>query len=215
MKESKIRIVPSILAANLSHLQAEIASIEPYADGIQVDEMDGIFVPATHKFAPLLKNLKTKLPLDIHLMVMNPDDRVQEFLLLGASHITFHAEAVTKTADRKTLIKKICDGGATAGIAINPETPVTAIEDVLAHVDLALVMSVHPGLSGQKFLPEVLSKVRAIRAAYPKLSIQMDGGIDAETAAFCRKAGADNLVSATYVFSASDRAKAISSLRGL
>lgn len=215
MKGSKVSIVPSILAADLSHLNEEIASVEPYADGIQVDEMDGMFVPATHRFAPLLKHLKTSLLLDVHLMVMNPGERIAEFLALGADHITFHAEAVPKTADRKALIKRIRDGGATAGIAINPETEAAAINDVIGDVDLVLVMSVHPGFSGQKFLPEVLAKVRAIRAAYPKLSIQMDGGIDGETAKLCLDAGANNLVAATYVFSAVDRAKAISMLRGI
>lgn len=215
MKGGSVRIVPSILAADLSRLDEEITSVEPYADGIQVDEMDGVFVPATHRFAPLLKNLRTTLPLDIHLMVTNPGERIAEFLALGANYITFHAEVVPKTADRKALITKIRDGGATAGIAINPETEVAAIDDVIGDVDLVLVMSVHPGFSGQKFLPEVLSKVRAIRAAYPKLSIQMDGGIDGETAKLCLDAGANTLVAATYVFSAADRAKAISALRGI
>ncbi len=215
MNGHDIRIVPSILAADVDHLQAEIKSIEPYADGIQVDEMDGIFVPATHRFAPLLKNLRTTLPLDIHLMVMNPAERIAEFLALGAGHITFHAEVVPKTADRKALIRKIHEGNATAGIAINPETPVSVIDDVISDIDLALVMSVHPGFSGQKFLPEVLSKVREIHGAHPNLWIQIDGGIDSQNASLCREAGANNLVSATYVFSAADRAKAISTLRGI
>jgi len=210
----KVIVTPSILAADLTKLQEEISSIEPFADWIQVDVMDGHFVPNLSFGAPLLKNLKSSLPLDIHLMVDNPAERIDEFLKLKPLNITFHAEAVKDTAARKALIQAIRDGGALVGIAMNPETPISEIDDVIEEVNLALVMSVHPGFGGQEFLAASLGKVRALRLAHPELMIQVDGGINEETAALAREAGADNLVAGSYVFSAKNRAEAIASLRG-
>lgn len=210
----KIIVTPSILAADLTKLQEEVSSVEPYADWLQVDVMDGHFVPNLSFGEPVLKNLKSKLPLDIHLMVDNPADRIKEFLKLRPLNITFHAEAVKGTDARRALIQAIRDGGALAGIAINPETPVEEIDDVIDEVSLALVMSVHPGFGGQTFITESLGKIRALRVAHPDLMIQVDGGINEETAALAREAGADNLVAGSYVFSAKDRAHAIATLRG-
>lgn len=207
-------ITPSILAADLAHLQDEVDSIEAFADWLQVDVMDGHFVPNLSFGVPVIRNLQTKLPIDIHLMVSNPADRVQEFLEIGAGSITFHAEVVSDHASRVALIESIREGGTKAGIALNPKTPLSAIDDVVEQVDLVLIMSVQPGFSGQKFLPEVLEKVRELRRAHPNLMIQMDGGIDESTASLCRKAGANNLVAASAVFKAKDRAKAIAVLRG-
>ena len=206
-------VTPSILACNLARLQEEVDSIEDAADWLQVDVMDGHFVPNLSFGVPVIKNLKTKLPLDIHLMVQNPAERVQEFLKIGVRHITFHAEAVTETANRNEIIDNIRAGRAKAGIAINPGTPISAIADVISDIDLVLVMSVHPGFSGQKFVPEVLEKVTALRKAHPELMIQMDGGIDAITAKECKRAGANNLVAASYIFNAQDRKAAITALR--
>lgn len=213
MNQSKLLITPSILACNLARLQEEVDSVEDAADWLQADVMDGHFVPNLSFGAPVIKNLKTKLPLDIHLMVSNPHERLKEFFAVGARNVTFHAEAVTNTEDRQDIISDIRKNGATAGIAINPGTPIGAIADVVAEVDIVLVMSVHPGFSGQKFMPEVLGKVAALRAAHPKLMIQMDGGIDSTTAKYCVRAGADNLVAASYIFGARDRKAAINALR--
>ena len=205
-------ITPSILACNLARLQEEVDSVAS-ADWLQVDVMDGHFVPNLTFGAPVIKNLKATLPLDIHLMVSNPHERVQEFIKAGAKHITFHAEAVTDTRERREIIDDIRAGRAKAGIAINPGTPVSAIDDVVGDVDLVLVMSVNPGFSGQKFIPEVLEKVTALRKAHPELMIQMDGGIDSINAKECKRAGANNLVAASYIFSAQDRKAAIAALR--
>lgn len=209
----KTLITPSILSADFGHLQSEVDSVAS-ADWIQLDVMDGHFVPNLSFGAPVSKAIHTKLPLDAHLMVSNPADRVPEFLAIGVKHITFHAEAVPEAGARKELIKQIRDGGATAGIALNPDTPVSAIDDVIDDIDLVLVMSVHPGFSGQSFIPSVLDKVRALRGAHPALMIQIDGGITVDTAAQARAAGANNLVAASAIFGANDRPTVIQKLRG-
>ncbi len=209
----KTLITPSILSADLGHLQQEVASVEAFSDWIQVDVMDGHFVPNLSFGAPVMKWVTTTLPVDVHLMVQNPADRIAEFLKLKVSNITFHAEVVPTTDSRRALMQAIRAGGATAGIAINPETPLSAISDVEDEVDLVLIMSVHPGFGGQAFLPDVLEKVRELHERKPDLMIQMDGGINAETAAQCREAGANNLVAGNYVFGAKDRAAAVASLR--
>jgi ribulose-phosphate 3-epimerase len=213
MTSQKVLIAPSILSANFQKLQEEVDAVAAHADWLQVDVMDGHFVPNLSFGAPVVKWVETDLPLDIHLMVENPADRIQEFLDIGASHITFHAEAVKGTEERKALIEAIRSGGATVGIAINPETPLSEASDVLGEVDLLLVMSVHPGFGGQKFITEVLEKVREARAQHPDLMIQMDGGVDDSTAPECIAAGANNLVAGSYIFRADDRPSAISSLR--
>ncbi len=214
MSTHPIIIAPSILAADLTRLQEEVDSIEREADWLQVDVMDGHFVPNLSFGTSVVKNLKTHLVLDIHLMVENPEDRIEEFLEIGAKHITFHAETVEETDSRSALIQAIRDGGATAGIALKPATPISAIEDVLDDVDLVLIMSVEPGFGGQAFMPEVLEKVRVLRLRFPRLMIQMDGGINDMTAPACIEAGANNLVAGSFVFGAADRAAAIASLRG-
>jgi ribulose-phosphate 3-epimerase len=209
-----ILVTPSILSANLAYLQNEVDSVALFADWLQVDVMDGHFVPNLSFGAPVIKQLKTTVPLDIHLMVTNPADRIAEFQKLSVANITFHAEAVTQTQARKDLIATIRNGGQTAGIALNPETPLDAIQDVIDDIDLVLIMSVHPGFGGQLFLPEVLEKVRALRASHPDLMIQIDGGISVETSALAREAGANNLVAGSAIFNAENRTDAISSIRG-
>lgn len=208
-----VLITPSILSADFGHLQDEVASIEEYADWLQLDVMDGHFVPNLSFGAPVAKGLKTNLPLDVHLMVSNPADRIAEFQAVGAKNITFHAEAVPETAARKALMQAIRSTGATAGIALNPDTPISAIDDIVADIDLVLIMSVHPGFGGQLFIPQVLPKVEALRMMYPKLMIQIDGGVDVESAVLAKSAGATNLVAGSYIFGQSDRAAAIASLR--
>lgn len=210
---NSIIIAPSILSANFQKLQEEVASVEPYSDWLQVDVMDGHFVPNLSFGAPVTKWIDTKLPLDIHLMVSNPEERIEEFLEIGASHITFHAEATDNTDTREAIIAAVQNVDATVGIAINPDTPLEEVDDVIDQVDLLLVMSVHPGFGGQSFIEDVLEKVRAARALHPELMIQMDGGVDDRTAPLCRDAGANNLVSGSFIFESDNREDAIAKLR--
>lgn len=181
-----------------------VVEVASELDAVQLDIMDGRFVSNTTYGAEIVESVDTTLPLDIHLMVTDPADRLGAFLQQGASHITFHAEAVPVTADRRALIAAIRNGGATAGIAINPGTPVSAIDDVVSDVDLVLVMSVEPGKGGQAFIPSVTAKIEALRRAHPGLMIQVDGGMNAQTAPLCITAGADNLVIGSALFAASD-----------
>lgn len=213
MSQLPLTITPSILSADFSKLQEEVDSIVHAADWIQVDVMDGHFVPNLSFGAPVLKWVKCSLPIDIHLMVENPQDRIEEFLALNVANITFHAETVEDTKDRKDLIQKIHTHNVTAGIAINPETELNEISDVLEDIDLLLIMSVHPGFGGQEFIQHVLEKVKSARSAYPNLTIQMDGGIDDQAAPLCVEAGANNLVSGSFIFGSKDRTMAINSLR--
>ncbi|MBU0458073.1 ribulose-phosphate 3-epimerase [Patescibacteria group bacterium] len=213
MPNSPIIIAPSILSADLGKLQEEVASIEGSADWLQIDVMDGHFVPNLSFGTSVIKGIKTSLPFDVHLMVSNPADRVDEFIDIGAKNITFHAEAVKESDTRQALIQKIKDGGATAGIALNPDTSLSEVDDVIDSIDLLLIMSVNPGFGGQEFIEDVLGKVKEAREKYPDLMIQMDGGVDDKTAPKCIEAGANNLVSGSFIFGSADRKAAIDSLR--
>jgi ribulose-phosphate 3-epimerase len=175
--------------------------------------MDGHFVPNLSFGAPVIRCIKTNLPLDIHLMVSNPADRLEEFFACGVHNITFHAEAVQETNERQKMIQRIHAHGVRAGIALNPETPLSVIDDIFTEIDLLLIMSVHPGFSGQSFIADVLKKVEEARVRRPELMIQMDGGIDANTALLAQSAGANNLVAASAIFGKEDRKMAISALR--
>ena len=212
----KMLITPSILSADLSHLQNEIDSVAS-ADWLQVDVMDGHFVPNLSFGAPVLKTIKTTLPLDVHLMVSNPADRIAEFAALGVKNITFHAEAVPETKARKALIQAIHAAKATAGIALNPETPVSAIDDVIADIDLVLIMSVHPGFGGQKFIPATIQKLDQLsskcRARGKAKLLEVDGGIDESNARAAVVAGANVLVAGTSIFKQPNVAEALRAIR--
>lgn len=213
MTDRPLQLTASILSADLAHLQDEVDSVAAHADGLQIDVMDGHFVPNLSFGALTVKCLKTNLLLDVHLMVTNPQDRIAEFLSIPVQHITFHAEAVTDPADRRDLIRAIRDGGATAGIALNPKTPLEAVSDVVADVDLVLLMSVEPGFGGQSFIASTIDKIRDLRRAHPGLTIQVDGGVNAETARSCIDAGADNLVIGSALFRTGDRAGLLRRIR--
>lgn len=210
----KVLISPSILSADFGHLQDEVDSVESSADALHFDVMDGHFVPNLSFGAPVGRCIRTELPLDVHLMVTNPADRIAEFAAIHCKNITFHAEAVEGTASRRALIAAIRKTNATAGISLNPAIPLSAIDDVVGEIDRVLVMSVNPGFGGQKFISDVLGKVRTLRKRFPRLMIQVDGGIDEETAKLARDAGADNLVVGKTIFSAKNREAMVKSLRG-
>ena len=200
----KIQISPSILSADFSQLKNEIKKLEQAgADMIHVDVMDGHFVPNLTIGPPVIKSLRghTNLPFDVHLMISPVHKYIKDYADAGANIITIHPEA---TNDLKESIKHIRDLGKKVGVSLNPETPLETIENFLQDIDLVLIMSVHPGFGGQKFMPEVLEKVKKLRNIIIekklKLDIEIDGGIDFDNNKMVIEAGANILVSGTTVF---------------
>ena len=201
---NKFLIAPSIIASDFTHLADEISVIESAgADWLHMDIMDGHFVP-TITVGPLFVQAckrATKLPIDAHLMISDPDQYLEVFAKAGANNITVHVETCPNLLQ---TIQKIKSLGCTAGVTLNPATPASALDSVLPLVDLVLVMSVKPGYSGQSFMPEMISKVEEIRnklnALRSKAYLEVDGGISAETLPLMYKAGANVFVAGSAVF---------------
>ena len=214
---TRIKISPSILSADFRCLEDEIRRMESAgADMLHVDVMDGHFVPNITIGPVVVKFMRkaTKLPLDVHLMIERPDQYLDAFQKAGSRRITVHVEA--RHPVRKTL-RRIRAMGCRAGIALNPATDFRAVENFLCEVDLVLCMTVVPGFGGQKFMPSVLGKIRAL-ARHPARRkqnywIEVDGGINLQTAIACAEAGADVFVAGTSLFQARDMRRAIAEMR--
>jgi ribulose-phosphate 3-epimerase len=215
----KARIAPSLLSADFGHLADEVARCEAGgADWLHVDVMDGRFVPNLTFGAKVIETVRrlTKLPLDVHLMVVEPERYFESFAAAGASTLTIHAEAAPHLQRQLAHIREL---GCRAGVALNPSTSLAAVEDVIADLDLLLVMSVNPGFGGQTFIPHSLDKIARARhmldRARSDAALEVDGGINRETIAGARRAGADVFVAGNAVFSAKDAAAEIVALRSI
>jgi len=206
----KIQIAPSILSADFGNLNKDIASVDKHSDLIHVDVMDGHFVPNITIGAPVVAKMRSRNPLDVHLMIENPEKYVEDFAKAGANIITVHAEACK---DLKGLIKKIHKLGVKAGVSIKPKTPVSKIKNILGDLDMVLIMTVEPGFGGQEFMEDMMPKIKEIHKLKPKLDIEVDGGINDKTSKIAVKAGANILVAGSYIFKAKNRKKAIESLK--
>ena len=209
---NSVLVAPSILSADFGRLADETRRMEEAgADWIHVDVMDGHFVPNLTIGPPVVKGIRpaTRLPLDVHLMIENPERYVPEFVKAGADRITVHAEA---TQDLPALVRQIHALGVKAGVALRPQTGIDLLRPCLEELDMALLMTVNPGFGGQAFMPEVLPKIEQLRKLYTG-RIEVDGGINDKTAASTRSAGADVMVAGTYIFRSPDPKGAIASLK--
>jgi ribulose-phosphate 3-epimerase len=212
-----VRVAPSILSADFANLARDIAAVERGgADLIHVDVMDGHFVPNITIGPLVVRAIKrvANVPLDVHLMIEEPDRYIDDFVTAGASMISVHVEVLPHLHRTITYIKK---RGARAGVVLNPSTPVVAIENVAGDVDFVLVMSVNPGFGGQSFIPRSLEKIRAVRAlldaAGNSVPVEVDGGIDLTTAPRVINAGAEVLVAGQAVFGAGRPEEAVRALK--
>lgn len=207
-------ISPSILSADFANMERDIKRVESAgADWIHIDVMDGHFVPNITMGVPAVKSIKkvTNLPLDVHLMIENPEKYVQSFRDAGADIITFHYEAVN---DAMAVINQIKQSGAKVGLSIKPNTKAEEIFKFLPYLDLVLVMTVEPGFGGQGFIHECAQKIVEIRQNAPeKIIIQVDGGINNVTAHICTSLGANSLVAGNYIYGHQDIMQAVKSLR--
>ena len=212
-KTGTFELAPSILSADFANLEPEIAQVTD--EGITVvhlDVMDGHFVPNITFGPPAVKSIRqcTDAVLDTHLMITDPQTYAPEFIKAGADHITFHIETVDNPVD---FVKRLHDLGVTAGVTLNPKTPVETIAEVAPFCEMVLVMTVQPGFGGQSFMDDAAQKCRRVREIVgPDVRIQVDGGIDATTIATARDYGADTFVAGNAIFGKDNRAEAIAQL---
>jgi ribulose-phosphate 3-epimerase len=214
---SRALVAPSILSADFARLAEEVAAVERGgADLLHIDVMDGHFVPNLTVGPPIVEAVKkvTKLPLDVHLMITNADAFISEFAAAGADYLTVHVEACPHL---HRTVQSIKERGVKAGVTLNPATPINSLEEILADVDLVLIMSVNPGFGWQKFIPSVLNKIAAARAMLDRIKsqalLEVDGGVKVDNAGQVLAAGADVLVAGSAIFSSRDYAATIAALR--
>jgi ribulose-phosphate 3-epimerase len=216
--QRRVLIAPSILSADFSRLGEEVRAVEAAgADWMHLDVMDGHFVPNLTIGPGIVKAVDrvTNLPLDVHLMIDNPADFIEEFAKAGADYLVVHQEGQPHL---HRLVGRIRDLGVKAGVALNPSTPLCTVADILPEIDLLLIMSVNPGFGGQSFIPGALAKLRAARELIdrvkPAVLLEIDGGITADNAAAVREAGVDAMVSGSGIYGHKDLRAMIAGLKG-
>ncbi|MDA7951633.1 MAG: ribulose-phosphate 3-epimerase [Pirellulaceae bacterium] len=212
LKEVAPAIMPSLLLCDFANLEKEVARLEEaQVPALHLDVMDGVFVPNLTYGMPIVETFRklTDMPIDAHLMIQNPTDYIPQFHKAGADIITFHAEAVDDPRPALELIRSL---GIEGGLAINPGTPISVLESHLDLCDLVLIMSVEAGFGGQSFNPVALEKLAALKKINPDLVLQIDGGVNTDTIARCRQAGADLFVAGSSIFKKKVYSQAVSEL---
>ena len=211
-----IQIAPSMLAADFLHLEKDVETVNKHADLFHLDVMDGVFVPNISFGFPIIEAIarKAEKPMDVHLMIINPENYVERFAKVGAEMISFHLNA---TKDPAAVLRQIRSYGVKAGLVINPDLPVESLFPYLAEADFILLMSVFAGFGGQKFIEATYKRIRTLKAEIERqgldIPIQVDGGVSASNAASLAEAGATILVAGSAVFKAEDPAAVIAAMR--
>lgn len=220
------QVIPAILEKEFSQIQRKIALVEPYVNWVQIDVSDGNFAPnVTWNNPEDLQNLDASLFIEVHLMISNPEKYLDAWISSGAKRIIVHIGGVSEERSHTLqddlfhsvldMAKQVRDQGLEFGIALNPEVAISVIEDLIPKADLILFLAVAPGWGGQKFKEIVLEKIKSLRKSHPEVKIEVDGGITPETGKKCIEAGADILVSGSYIFNSEDIQKAIDDLKSL
>lgn len=216
---SKIKIAPSVLSADFNNLARDIEMInKSEAEYIHCDVMDGVFVPNISFGFPIIEHIKAvaEKPLDVHLMIVNPEKYIEDFAKAGAYFLTVHYETCTHL---HRTVSQIRENGMKAGVCINPHTPVHVLEDIISEIDLVMIMSVNPGFGGQKFIQNTYKKVRQVKKLIEESGagclIEVDGGVNYETGKKLAEAGADVLVAGSFVFGSDNPAETINNLSNI
>lgn len=201
----------SILSADFLHLQKQLSRVEPFVDRLHYDVMDGHFVDQISFGLPLLKELKTTLPIDSHLMVTNPEKQAKEYAKY--SDVVYIHEETLRDKDISQIVNDIISEGSKAGITINPETTVELVKPYLQYFTHLLIMSVHPGAGGQEYIPETLDKIPELKAINPNIIVAVDGGMNEKTAPIANEKGANVIVSGSFVLKSENPEKAVEMLK--